>query len=68
MSFTEVLEELPGLTFEQRQLLVRRAVELDDEPLSAAELATVESRLMAHHANPSSSLSLEEMKSRLRSR
>ena len=29
MSFIEVLEELPALTFEQRQLLVRRALELD---------------------------------------
>lgn len=68
MSFTQVMEELPGLTVEQRQLLVRRALELDDDPISAAELATVESRLAAHHAAPSSSLSLEEMKNRLRSR
>ena len=30
MSFTEVLDELPALTVGQRQLLVRRALELDD--------------------------------------
>jgi uncharacterized protein Smg (DUF494 family) len=62
MSFTEVLEELPGLTFEQRQLLVRRALELDEAQLTAAEEAMVETRLRAHHADPASSLSLEEMR------
>jgi hypothetical protein len=68
MSFTEVLQELPGLTFEQRQLLVRRALELDDSPLSDADESLVDSRLAALREDPSSALSLEEMKSRLRSR
>ena len=66
MSFAEVLQELPALTFEQRQVLIRRAVELDDTGLSPAEEALVESRLAAHQANPASSLSLEEMTRRLR--
>ena len=30
MSFAEVLEELSTLTFEQRQLLIRRAIEHDE--------------------------------------
>ena len=47
MSFNEVLLELPALTFEQRQLLIRRALELDDAPLSAADESLVESRLAA---------------------
>jgi hypothetical protein len=68
MSFTEVLQELPGLTFEQRQLLVRRALELDDPPLSDTDESLVDSRLAALREDPSSALSLEEMKSRLRSR
>ena len=68
MSFSEVLEALPDLTFEERQLLIRRAIELDDSPLSEAEENLVESRLVAHHLNPTSSLPLETLKERLRSR
>lgn len=68
MSFSEVLEALPDLTFEERQLLIRRAIELDDTPLSEAEENLVESRLAAHHLNPTSSLPLDTLKERLRSR
>jgi hypothetical protein len=68
MSFTEVLEELPELTVGERQLLVRRALELDDPPLSQADEAMVEERLAAHRKNPASSVPLDEMKNRLRSR
>jgi putative addiction module component (TIGR02574 family) len=68
MSFAEVLQELPALTFEQRQQLIRRAVELDDTGLSAADEALVESRLAAHHADTNSAIPLDEMKRRLRSR
>jgi len=63
-----MLEELPGLTVEQRQVLIRRALELDDASLSAANDALIETRLAAHHADPQSSVPLEEMKIRLRSR
>ena len=66
MSFAEVLQELPTLTFEQRQQIVRRALELDDPPLSEADEALVESRLAALRDEPASTVSLEEMKARLR--
>ena len=68
MSFNEVLKELPALTVEQRQLLIRRALELDEPPLSDADEKLVESRLDALRENPSSAVPLEEMKNRLRSR
>jgi hypothetical protein len=68
MSFNEVIAELPRLTFEERQILIRRALELDDPPLSAANEALVEERLAGHHADPDSSVSLDELKSRLHSR
>ena len=68
MSFTDVLNELPALTFEQRQLLVRRTLELDDPPLSHADESLVESRLNALRESPASAVSLDEMKTRLRSR
>jgi hypothetical protein len=67
VSFTEVLDELPSLTLEQRQLLIRRAVELDELPLSEAEESLVESRLTALRDAPASAVSLDEMKARLRS-
>jgi hypothetical protein len=67
MSFAEVLQELPLLTLSQRQLLIRRALDLDDPSLSPADEAVVEKRLSAHRKNPGSALPLETMKSRLRS-
>ena len=67
MSFAEVLKELPALTLEERQVLIRRALELEEPPLSRAEEALVESRLAGHRQNPASSVPLDEMKRRLRS-
>jgi hypothetical protein len=67
MSFREVLAELPSLTFDQRQLLVRRAMELDDQ-ITGTDEALVEKRLAEHRRDPSSALSLEEMEARVRSR
>ena len=68
MSFTKILEALPAFTFEERQLLIRRVIELDDPPLSEADETLVESRLVAHRLDPTSSLPLETLKKRLRSR
>ena len=68
MSFAEVLQELTALTFEQRQLLIHRAMELDGSTLSPEDEALVEQRLAAHHADPSSSLPVDEVKARLTAR
>ena len=66
MSFNEVIAELPRLTFEERQILIRRVLELDDPPLSAADEELVERRLAEHHSNPGTSVELSELKDRLR--
>ena len=68
MSFTDVLHELPALTLSERQLLVRRAIELDEAGLSAEDEALVERRLAEHRQNPKSAVPLDEMKARLRAR
>jgi hypothetical protein len=68
MSFNEVIAVLPRLTVEERQILIRRALELDDPALSTADEEFVEARLAEHHADPSSSVPLAELKERLRSR
>lgn len=68
MSFNELLHELPSLSIEERQLLVRRALELDDAGLSEAEEALVATRLAEHSKDPGSAIGLEEMNARLRAR
>lgn len=68
MSLSQVLEALPAFTLEERQLVIRRLIELDDPPLSEADETLVESRLAAHHMNPTSSMPLEVIKERLRLR
>jgi hypothetical protein len=62
MSLNQVLEELPAFTFEERQLVIRRAIELDDPPLSEADETLVELRLAAHHSDPTSSIPLDALK------
>ena len=68
MSFNEVIAELPRLTFEERQILIRQALALDDPPLATADEELVEARLREHHTDPGSSIPLAELKDRLRSR
>ena len=68
MSFNEVLAELPVLSVAERQMLVRRALDLDEPGLSPEDESLVQSRLAEHHQNPASAVSLEEMKARVRSR
>ena len=68
MSLSQVLDALPSFTVEERQLLLRRVVELDEPSLSETDEALIQARLAAHHANPTSSVPLETLKERLRSR
>ena len=62
-----MLHELLGFILEERQLLIRRVLELDDLPLSQADEAVVESRLAYLRKTPSAAVSLDEMKARVRS-
>jgi hypothetical protein len=68
MSFAQVLEELPALSVRQRQILILRALELEEGPLSPEEESLVESRLDAHRKNPSCSLPLNEFKKQIQRR
>lgn len=68
MSFKEVIAELPYLTFEERQIVICAALELDDPPLSPADEQLVEARLAAHYADPDSSIPLAILEEQLRSR
>lgn len=68
MSFAEVLEELPALTFEQRQMVIRKALEVDETPLSPREERIVEERFEKLRQNPDSAVSMDDMNARLRRR
>ena len=68
MSFSDVLAELPALTLAERQLLIRRAIELDEPELSRADETLVEQRLADHRLDPGSAVPLQEMKARARAR
>jgi hypothetical protein len=65
MSFREVLDELPALTVSERQVLVRRALDLDEPDLSLQDEAVVEKRLEEYRLNPASAVPLQAMKERL---
>jgi hypothetical protein len=66
MSLAELMEELPRLSPEERQLVILRALELDDPALSETDEALVEERLAGHRRDPSSSISLDALKARIR--
>ncbi len=68
MSATDIINELPKLTEAERRAVFGKLLQLEDLPMSKADEALVESRLEAHHSKPDSSVPLEEIKRRLRSR
>lgn len=45
MSLTEILAEIPKLSFAERQELVRHAIEVEDHDLTAEEKAILDKRL-----------------------
>ena len=67
MSLAEILEELPAFTVAERQLLVLRAIELDDQGLSQEDEELIASRIENHRRDPSSVISFDDMKASLRS-
>ena len=68
MSLAQILEELPAFSVAERQLLIRRALEIDEPNLSPEDEKLIGTRLEDHSRDPSSSVSFDDMKSSLRSR
>ncbi len=52
ISFAEILNEIPRLSFAERQELVRRAIALDDSELTAEENALLDARMEDFRRNP----------------
>jgi putative addiction module component (TIGR02574 family) len=74
MSKTEILEELPKLTAEERREIRLKLAELDgdtwlddDDPLTDAEKALLEARLADMEQYPEKSIPWEEAKRRIES-
>ena len=62
MSLTEILAEIPKLSFAERQELVRRAIELEDGDLSPAEKVVLDERLEDFRRNSNSGVSANQLK------
>ena len=62
MSLTEILAEIPKLSFAERQELVRRAIEVEDHDLTAEEKAILDERLEDFRHNPNSGIAAEQLK------
>jgi hypothetical protein len=54
MSLIEILAEIPKLSFAERQELVRRAIEVEDDELAPEEKAILAERLEDFRRNPNS--------------
>ena len=75
MSKTEILEELPRLTPEERYEIRVKLAELDDnrwldddDPLTDAQKALLDARLVDLEQNPNASIPWDEAKKRIEAR
>lgn len=62
MSLTEILAEIPKLSFAERQELVRRAIAVEDEEITAEEKAILDDRLEDFRRDPNSGTPAEQLK------
>jgi putative addiction module component (TIGR02574 family) len=62
MSLTEILAEIPKLSFAERQELVRRAIEVEDQDLTVEERTILDQRVADFHNNPDSGTPAEQVK------
>ena len=78
MSKAEILEELPRLKPEERHEVLEKIYQLErlaeddwrdtDDPLTVAEKALIESRIVEHDKNPTSAIPWDEFDARLKRR
>ena len=62
MSLTEILAEIPKLSFADRQRLIRRTIELEDDELTPEEKAILDQRTEDFRRNPHSVTRTEQLK------
>jgi putative addiction module component (TIGR02574 family) len=65
MSLTEILAEIPKLSLAERQELVRRAIAVEDEEITAEEKAILDDRLEDFRCNPNPGTPAEQLKGKV---
>ena len=68
MTFAKILDEIPRLSFAERQELVRHAIALDDSELTAEEYALLDARMEDFRRNPDAGILLEELRTHVTQR
>lgn len=68
MSFAEILEEIPKLSFAQRQELVRRAMAFDEDDLSPEENALLDARMEDFRRDPGAGVPLDQLREHIAGR
>ena len=68
MSLTEILAEIPKLSFAERQEIIRRTLELEDADLTPEKQAILDKRLEDFRRNPNSGISADQLKSEVSQR
>jgi hypothetical protein len=68
MSFAEILEEIPNLSFAQRQELVRRAIAVDEDDLTPEENALLDARMEDFRRDPEAGIPLEQLREHIAGR
>ena len=68
MSFAEILEEIPNLSFAQRQELVRRAIAVDEDDLTPEENALLDVRVEDFRRDPEAGIPLEQLREQIAGR
>lgn len=68
MKFAAILEQLPRLSAGEREEVIRQALVIGDDSLSAQDEATIDRRLAEHRGDPGSALSLEQLRTNLAGR
>jgi putative addiction module component (TIGR02574 family) len=62
MSLTEILAEIPKLSFAERQELVHRAIAVEDQEITSEEKTILDDRLEDFRRNPNSGTTVEQLK------
>ena len=62
MSLTEILAAIPQLSFAERQQLIRRAIEVEDEELTPEEQAILDHRTKDFRPEEEPGINADELK------
>jgi putative addiction module component (TIGR02574 family) len=68
MSLAEILDEIPKLSFAERQELIRQAVALDEPELTAEENAILDARMEDYRRNPDAGVPLDALQDEVKRR